>query len=251
VNYGASSYALSNKLKYPAFVRTSPSNKNLIEMIIHIIQWFGWNWVAFLGSQDEYSSDGLKLFNTYIRNTGICLAYQESLSLNANYSLTLQKIDMLKINVIVVFALPQYASKVIKTAIANNIHDKVWIASQAWAMNQQLPREPGIGKIGTIIGITERLLTLPGFNEFVNIDRRSTDVTHDEESDIQSKSKTCNQVCDNCTLWTAEEIINENPTFSFDIYAAIYTIAHALHKVLQCDMNGCRKNTVVKPYMVR
>ncbi|XP_056102457.1 taste receptor type 1 member 1-like [Rhinichthys klamathensis goyatoka] len=251
VNYGASSYALSNKLKYPAFVRTIPSNKNLIEMIIQIIQWFGWNWVAFLGSQDDYSSDGLKLFNTYISNTGICLAYQESISLNANYSLTLQKIDMLEINVIVVFALPQYASKIIKAAIANNIQDKVWIASQAWAMNQQLPREPGIGKIGTIIGITERLLTLPGFNEFVYKDRRSTDVTHNEESDIQSKSKSCNQVCDYCTLWTAEEIINENPTFSFAIYAAIYTIAHALHKVLQCDTNGCRKNTVVKPYMVR
>ncbi|XDV48484.1 hypothetical protein PO909_017889 [Leuciscus waleckii] len=248
VNYGASSYALSNKLKYPAFVRTMPSNKDLIEMIIHIIQWFGWNWVAFLGSQDDYSSDGLKLFNTYISNAGICLAYQESLSLNANYSLTLQKIDMLDINVIVVFAMPQYASKIIKAAIANNIQDKVWIASQAWSMNHKLPREPGIGKIGTIIGITERLLTLPGFNEFVYKDRRSTDVTHNEESEIQSK--TCNQVCDYCTLLTAEEIINEKPTSSFAIYAAIYTIAHALHKVLQCDMNGCRKNTVVKPYML-
>ncbi|XP_077079893.1 taste receptor type 1 member 1-like [Siphateles boraxobius] len=250
VNYGASSHALSNKLKYPSFVRTIPSNKNLIEMIIHIIQWFGWNWVAFLGSQDDYGSDGLNLFNTYIRNTSICLAYQESLSLNTNYSLTLQKIDMLNINIIVVFALPQYASKIIKAAIESNIQDKVWIACQAWAMNQQLPREPGIGKIGTIIGITERLLTLPGFNEFVYKDRRSTDVTHNEESDMQSKSKTCNQVCDYCTLMTAEEIINENPTFSFAIYASIYTIAHALHKVLQCDMNGCRKNTVVKPYML-
>ncbi|XP_056102498.1 taste receptor type 1 member 1-like [Rhinichthys klamathensis goyatoka] len=250
VNYGASSNALNNKLKYPAFVRTMPSNKNLIEMIIQIIQRFGWNWVAFLGSQGDYGSDGLKLFNTYISNTGICLGYQEILRLNANYILTLQKIEMLEINVIVVFALPQYASKIIKAAIANNIQDKVWIASQAWAMNQQLPREPGIGKIGTIIGITERLLTLPGFNEFVYKDRRSTVVTHNEESDIQSKTKTCNQVCDYCTSWTAEEIINENPTSSFAIYAAIYTIAHALHKVLQCDTNGCRKNTVVKPYML-
>ncbi|XP_048064764.1 taste receptor type 1 member 1-like [Megalobrama amblycephala] len=250
VNYGATSSVLSNKLQYPSFVRTIPCNKNLIEMIIHIIRWFGWNWVAFLGSQDDYSSDGLKLFNEYISNTGICLAYQERLSLNANYSLTLQKIDMLNINVIVVFAVPQYASKIIKAAIANNIQDKVWIASQAWSMNQQIPREPGIGKIGTIIGITERLLSLPGFNEFVYKDRRTTDVNHYEESDIQSTSRTCNQVCDYCTMLTAEEIINENPTFSFAIYAAIYTIAHALHKVLQCDMNECRKNTPVKPYML-
>nr|APG29583.1 taste receptor, type 1, member 2a [Ctenopharyngodon idella] len=250
VNYGASSYALSNKLQYPSFVRTVPSNKDLIEMIIHIIRWFGWNWVAFLGSQDNYSSDGLKLFNKYINNTGICLAYQEGLSLNANYSLTLKKIDMLKINVIVVFAVPQYAINIIKTAIVENIRDKVWIASETWAMNQQLPREPGIGKIGTVIGITERLLSLPGFDEFIYKERGTTDVNYKAESEVQGKSKTCNQVCDYCTLLTAEEIINENPSFSFAIYAAIYTVAHALHKILQCDMNECHKNRMAKPYML-
>uniref|UniRef100_A0A8C1UXJ9 Taste receptor type 1 member 2 n=1 Tax=Cyprinus carpio TaxID=7962 RepID=A0A8C1UXJ9_CYPCA len=250
VNYGASSYVFSDKLQYPSYVRTIPSNKDLIEMIIHIIRWYGWNWVAFLGSQHDL--DGLKLFNKYIRNTGICLAYQEGLSLNANYSQTLKKIDELNINVIVIFALPQYATKMIKAAIANNIQDKVWIASQHWAMNKQLPTEPGIGKIGTIIGITEKLLSLPGFNEFVYKARGTTDVGHNDraESEVQGKNKTCNQVCDYCSLLTAEEIINENPTLSFSIYAAIYTIAHALHKVLQCDMNECHKNTVAKPYML-
>ncbi|XP_016406348.1 taste receptor type 1 member 2-like [Sinocyclocheilus rhinocerous] len=249
VNYGASSYALSNKMQYPSFLRTVPSNKDMIEMIIHIIRWFGWNWVAFLGSQDSYSSDGLKLFNKYISNTGICLAYQEGLSLHANYSQTLKKIDMLNINVIVVFAVPQYAVNIIKTAIVENIRDKVWIASETWAMNQQLPREPGIGKIGTVIGITERLLSLPGFDKFIYKDRRING--YSTESNVQSKNKTCNQVCDYCPLLTAEEIINENPSFSFAIYAAIYTIAHALHNVLQCDMNVCPKNPKAKPYMLK
>uniref|UniRef100_A0A8C1WQS9 Taste receptor, type 1, member 2, tandem duplicate 2 n=1 Tax=Cyprinus carpio TaxID=7962 RepID=A0A8C1WQS9_CYPCA len=249
VNYGASSYALSNKLQYPSFIRTIPSNKNLIEMIIHIIRWFGWNWVAFLGSQDDYSEDGLKIFNKYISKNGICLAYQEAFSQRANYSLTFKKIDMLNINVIVVFAVPQYASKIIKAAIANNIRDKVWIASETWAMNQQLPREPGIGKIGKVIGITERLLTLPGFDEFIYKERGILKA-YSTDSDVQSESKTCNQDCDYCTSLTAEEIINENPTFSFAIYAAIYTIARALHNVLQCDMNECYKNITVKPYML-
>ncbi|XP_073675802.1 taste receptor type 1 member 1-like [Garra rufa] len=252
VNYGASTYALSNKRQYPSFVRTMPSNRDLVEMIIHIIRWFGWNWVAFIGSRDDYSSDGLKLFNKYINNTGICLAYQEGLRLNANYSLTLKKIDKLNINVIVVFALPQYASKIIKAAIANNIRDKVWIASNAWSMDKQIPREPGIRKIGTIIGIAERLLSLPGFDEFIYKTRKTTYVVHNDssESEVQKKSMTCNQNCDYCSLVSAEEIINENPTLSFSIYAAIYTVAQALHKVLQCDMNECHRNTMAKPYML-
>ncbi|NP_001077325.1 taste receptor type 1 member 2.2 precursor [Danio rerio] len=250
VNYGASSYSLSNKLMYPSFVRTVPSNKDLIHMIIQIIQWFGWNWVAFLGDQDDYSEDGLRLFNTFISNSGICLAYQEALSQKTNYSLTFEMIDMLNVNVIVVFAEQQYASNIIKAAIANDVRDKVWIASETWSMNQQLPREPGIEKIGTVIGITERFLSLPGFNEFIYKERRSVDDAGHNHGMGEVKSQTCNQDCDCCTLLTAEEIITENPTFTFGIYSAIYTIAHALHKVLQCDVNVCDKNTTAKPYML-
>nr|BAF49680.1 taste receptor type 1 member 2a [Danio rerio] len=245
VNYGASSSVLSKKLQYPSFVRTVPSNKDMINMIIHMIRWFGWNWVAFLGSKDAYSTDGLNLFNTYINNTGICVAYQERLNLDANYSQTLKKIDMLNINVIVVFAVPQYAVNIINTAIADNIRDKVWIASETWSMNQQLPREPGVEKIGTVIGITDRLLTLPGFNEFILKDMGTANVNASK-----FQTNTCNQKCDYCPSLTAEDIINENPSFSFAIYAAMYTIAHALHKVLQCDTKGCPKNKPFEPYML-
>ncbi|XP_055057140.2 taste receptor type 1 member 1-like [Misgurnus anguillicaudatus] len=242
VNFGASSNTLSDKLQYPSFIRTIPSEKNLIQMIIHIIQWFGWNWVAFLEGPDHNSEDAVQLFNKYIRNTGICLAYQETLSQNVNYSLTLKNIDELNINVIVVFAVPQYAKNIIKAAITSNIRGKVWIASETWSTNQELLREPGIKNIGTVIGITERLVSLPGFNEFKETLRIST---NDNE-----ETKICNQECDNCTLPTAEEIIHEESTLSFPIYAAIYTIAHALHKVLHCNINECIKNTTVKPYML-
>nr|XP_055024827.1 LOW QUALITY PROTEIN: taste receptor type 1 member 1-like [Misgurnus anguillicaudatus] len=249
VNYGATSYTLSDKLQYPSFIRTIPSNKDLIQMIIHIIQWFGWNWVAFLGGPDNYSEDGLKLFYKYTSKTGICLAYQETLGQSANYNLMLKKINKLNINVIVVFALPIYAENTVRAAIANNIRGKVWIASETWSMNQQLLKEPGIEKIGTVIGITERLLSLPGFDEFIyKAKARSAYIT--DNTECQIPTMTCNQDCNNCSLVSPEEIINEDPTLSFAIYAAIYTIAHALHKVLHCNMNQCSINTTVKPYML-
>ncbi|KAI7809126.1 taste receptor, partial [Triplophysa rosa] len=249
VQYGATSYALSDKLHYPSFIRTVPSNRDSIKMMIRIIQWFGWNWVAFLGGPDNYSEDGLQLFNSYIRNTGICMAYQEILRQSANYSLILKKIDKLNINVIVVFALPIYAENIVRSAIANNIRDKVWIASETWSMNHQLSREPGIGQIGTVIGITDRFMSLPGFHEFIyKTKKMNVYKNNDIESEIQTR--TCNQKCDNCSFLTMEETINEDPTLSFAIYAAMYSIAHALHKVLQCDVRQCSKNTTVKPYML-
>ncbi|XP_055023067.2 taste receptor type 1 member 1-like [Misgurnus anguillicaudatus] len=250
VNYGASSYALSNKLQYPTFIRTVPSNKDMIQMIIHIIQWFGWNWVAFLGGPDNYSEDGLRLFYKYTSDTGICLAYQETLTIQGNYNQTLKNINMLNINVIVVFAVPIYAENIVIAAIANNIKDKVWIASETWSMNQQLPKEPGIEKIGTIIGITERLLSLPGFDQYIYKVKAITNEDNNGDVESQVQSTICNQECKEGALLTAQDIINENPSFSFGIYASMYSVAHALHKVLQCNMNKCSKNITVKPYMI-
>ncbi|XP_030640604.1 taste receptor type 1 member 2.2 [Chanos chanos] len=243
VNYGSSSYDLSNKRQFPSFLRAVPSNKDLIQIIINIIQWFRWNWVAFIGSQDDYSQDGLNRFYSKIKETGICLAYQESLGKKSNYRETLNKIKMLNVNVIVIFAVTQYAEEFIKAAIQNNIRDKVWIAGETWSMNQQLPREPGIERIGTIIGITERLLTLPGFSDFIYKSRG--EMTH-----LHSSAEACNQSCEKCSSLSPEDIISENPTFSFAIYSATYTMAHALHKVLQCDTHQCDKNKTVYPYML-
>ncbi|XP_036433932.1 taste receptor type 1 member 1 [Colossoma macropomum] len=252
VNYGSSSYDLSNKLLYPSFVRTVPSNKDLIDIIIRIIKWFRWNWVAFIGSQDDYSQDGLSLFYQYIRGNDICLAYQESLSFKSDYHATLKTIEKLKIKIIVVFSSEVIAENLIRAAINYNIRDKVWIAGEGWSMNKMLSHEPGIQNIGKIFGITEQFTSLPGFDKFINKTRKYSD--DDEEcSGCEGQSpqeKTCNQVCDNCTKLSSEEILNESTTFCFPVYAAIYSMAHALHNILHCDSSGCNKNVTVYPFML-
>ncbi|XP_076845098.1 taste receptor type 1 member 2.2 [Brachyhypopomus gauderio] len=246
VNYGSSSYELSNKKLYPSFLRTVPSNKDLIWIIILIIKQFGWNWIAFIGSKDDYSQDGLNLFYQYSRQHNICLAYQELLSQNSDYYLTLQKIEKLNIKVIVVFSIQKVAESIIKSAIKKNIKNKVWIAGEGWSMSKHLQNEPGIENIGTILGITGKLMELPGFNEFVY----RTHGKSDTESVGYEEQGTCNQVCEKCANVSSEEIISENPSFSFPVYAAIYTIAHALHNFLHCDANGCNKSIPVYPFML-
>ncbi|XP_062854598.1 taste receptor type 1 member 1-like [Trichomycterus rosablanca] len=253
VNYGASNYDLSNKKLYPSFLRTVPNNKVLVEIIIRIIKWFGWNWVAFIGSHDDYSRDGLKLFTQELRDYNICLAYQEILEQDSNYQSTLQTLEKLNVKVIVVFSSVDVAKNIIKAAIKNNIRNKVWIAGEGWSMNKQIPNEPGIQNIGNVFGITEKKMSFPGFNQFIYSSRTNGDGKHSmkgKNQPPQTQKRMCNQVCNNCTYIDSENIINENPTFSFPIYAAIYTMAHALHNVLQCDENGCNRNMSVYPFML-
>lgn len=253
MNYGSSSYQLSNKEVYPSFFRTVPNNKDLIDVIIHIIKWFGWNWVAFIGSADDYSKDGLNFFSQYAKNNNICLAYQDLLDQSSNYISTLSAIEKRNIKVIVVFSSQEVAKSLIRAAIKNNIRSKVWIAGEGWSMNKQLSNEPGIQNIGEIFGITENLMSFPGFEQFIYSRESNINAKYLNDSEThppQSVEKMCNQDCHNCSLAKPEDIFNENPTYSFPIYAAIYTIAKALHNVLHCDANGCNRNISVYPFMV-
>lgn len=230
-----------------------PNNKHLIDIIIHIIKWFGWNWVAFIGGQDNYSQDGLIFFSQFAKKNNICLAYQDLLDQNSSYISTLNSIEKHNVNVIVVFSSQEVATNLIRAAIKQNIRNKVWIAGEVWSMNKQLPNEPGIGNIGHIFGITEKQVSFPGFEQFIYTGQSKSSVKYlknGQTNSPQPEEKKCNQDCYNCSLLSPEEILNENPTFSFPIYAAIYTIANALHNVLQCDANRCNKNIPVYPFMV-
>lgn len=86
VSYGVGSSRLSNKIKFPSFLRTVHSNDGMIEVIVKIIVHFNWRWVAFLNSDNDYGRDGLDLFIKKIDGTDICLAYTNALNDNTNYS---------------------------------------------------------------------------------------------------------------------------------------------------------------------
>ncbi|KAL2103358.1 hypothetical protein ACEWY4_000226 [Coilia grayii] len=243
VNYGAGSSTLSDKLVYPSFVRTVPSNKDQIELIIHIIKHFGWNWVAFIGSNSAYSEDGSQLFFELTKNTGICLAYRELLADTAKLDTVFHNITALNINIIVLFTEQLFAEEIISSALQLNFHNKVWIASEAWAMNQQLRKLSEIKTAGTIIGVVPTVVSLPGFEEFVYQSQHSGDSVHIDEG-------SCNQACVNCSSVSPEDVISENPTYSFPIYSAVYTMATALHNALQCNQSGCNKSHIVYPHML-
>ncbi|XP_026867132.2 taste receptor type 1 member 1-like [Electrophorus electricus] len=250
ISYAASSSTLSNKLLYPSFLRTVPTNNNEIQLIIQIIQWFGWNWVAFIGSNDEYSQNGLDLFRQNINGTGICLAYTTELETISDNEEILQRIESLNINVIIVFTLENYARSFIRSAIKINIKDKVWIAGDAWSMDSELSGVPGIGQIGTIFGVSEITLNLIGFKDFLYQSRLKTEVAECVNCEGGPVGATCNQVCENCTSLSPEAILNESPSFSFAVYSAVYTLAHALHHSLNCSAMGCSKIQYIPPYLL-
>uniref|UniRef100_A0A672YN52 Taste receptor type 1 member 1-like n=1 Tax=Sphaeramia orbicularis TaxID=375764 RepID=A0A672YN52_9TELE len=242
VNYGSSTSAFSENLMYPSFLRTVHSNKHMIEVVVLILLHFNWRWVSFLNSDNNYGNDGRDLFIKRIKDTEICLAYTKELSQNTNYSQVLTQIDEQSIYVIIVFAPERYAELLIESAIELNVTKKVWIAVEAWSLNKKLPKEKGIQNIGTVLGISEPMVMIPGFDEFV--------YSFKEQSYCENEDQRfCNQIC-NCSDLSAREIIDADPSYSFPVYSAIYAIAHALHNTLQCGSGECQRNVTVEKILL-
>ncbi|XP_077939975.1 taste receptor type 1 member 2 isoform X2 [Gasterosteus aculeatus] len=242
VSYGAASSVFSRKQNFPSFLRTVHPNKDVIEVIVNIIQHFNWSWVAFLHIDDDYGNDGRELFIKKIDGTEICLGYTKGLDQHTNYSQVFRQIEAHQINAIIVFAPEWTAEALIKSAIQQNVTNKVWIAGDAWSLNKELPKEKGIHNIGTILGVSEPKVTIPGFSDFIH---HSKGQTHCENAE---QSMFCNQVC-NCSSLKPEEILNVDPSFNFPVYAAVHAIAHALHNTLQCDSGRCNRSITAYPYM--
>lgn len=243
VSYGAASSVFSRKQNFPSFLRTVHPNKDVMEVIVKIVQHFNWSWVAFLYIDDDYGSDGLDLFIKSIKDTEICLGYTKGLNPYTNYSPIFKQIEEQDITVIIVFAPETIAEPLIKSAIKLNVTNKVWIAGDAWSLNKNLPKEKGIENIGTVIGVAEPVVTIPGFSDFINFIKSQNNSKNAEQQMFLNRF--CNYSCLN-----AEKILDEDPSFSFPVYAAVYAIAHALHNTLECGTGRCNSDITVYPHMI-
>lgn len=218
-------------------------NKEVINVIIRILQHFNWRWTAFLNSDDDFGIDGRNLFIQGIKSTNICLAYTKDLNMLMDFTQTLQQIRVQKIHVIIIFAPKMIVEALIDSAIKRNITNKVWIADDGWSLNKNLPKKKGIRSIGTVIGVSQPVVTIPGFDDFI------FSAKSQKQCEEKGQQTFCNQAC-KCGHLSAEEITTADPTFSFPVYSAVYAIAHALHKVLQCGAGSCNRSITVYPHMV-
>ncbi|KAM4562517.1 taste receptor type 1 member 1-like [Odontesthes bonariensis] len=243
VSYGAASSAFSQKNRFPSFLRTVHSNKEVIDVMVSIVQHFSWRWVAFLNSDNDFGIDGLELFRARIKDTDICLAYTKGLNDNTNYSEVFKQIEAQKINVIIVFSTNRNGEALIESAIQLNNRNKVWLTGDTWSLNKKLLKMKGIEDIGTVLGVSQPVIAIPGFSDFIYSTTNQMAFQNTEENMF------CNQDC-NCSSLSPDDIISMDPSFSFAVYSAVYSIAHALHNVLQCGAFKCNGNTKVYPYMV-
>ncbi|XP_063091321.1 taste receptor type 1 member 3 isoform X2 [Cavia porcellus] len=269
VSYGASMDKLSNRETFPSFFRTVPSNRVQLEAIVTLLHHFSWNWVAALGSDDEYGREGLSTFSNLAHARNICVAHESLVLLPRTDSPWLGKVqDVLhqvnqsEVHVVVLFASEKAVYSLFQYSIRHSLTPKVWVGSDAWLMSNLVMTLPGIHQVGTILGFLQQGALLPEFSSYMETQLSlaadpafcaSLGAEQDLEEDVVGPR--CPQ-CDQITLQNLSAGLVHNLSAGqlhyqiFATYAAVYSVAQALHHTLRCSTSSCPAQEPVRPWQL-
>nr|XP_020637632.1 taste receptor type 1 member 2 [Pogona vitticeps] len=250
ISYSATMESLSNPRTFPAAFRTIPSTEQQIVILLNLLRSFRWNWVIVLYSEDEYGQTNLHQLRA--QATWACVAFQESIPFWTNDRPALAKariqnlVERIKgssAKVVIVLSTEVPLWRFFEEAVWQNVTGFVWIAAEAWAMDSMLRDLPGISRLGTFIGIAPEKVAIPGLDDF----RVRPSGDPPDGAEARADPAMCNQECDDC-LFKAQEmdpiLRATGSRIEFNVYSAVYAVAHALHRVLGCNATGCRHRTV-------
>ncbi|NXW50048.1 TS1R1 protein, partial [Nyctiprogne leucopyga] len=253
ISYEASLETLSVKRFYPSFLRTIPSDRQQVKAIFLLLQRFGWTWIALLGSDNAYSRDSLDSLYKLLSASDMCVAYRGILPINKDSSsLELHNVVRIlmdiKVNVTVVFSTRQTAQSFFEVVVQRNITGMVWVGSEDWLLAQTIWQIPGIQRIGSVIGtalektepaMLERFETWKTREGRAPAERASSMAAGGEMAG--STQLGCTQRCASCRS-LASAVYDAQA--SFNVYSAVYAVAHGLHHLLGCASGTCSKGTV-------
>ncbi|XP_072314539.1 extracellular calcium-sensing receptor-like [Eucyclogobius newberryi] len=262
VSYFATCSCLSDRQKYPAFFRTIPSDAFQVYAIIQVLKHFGWSWVGLLFSDDDYGRHAAQSFQSDLSQSGeACLAYLEVLPWDNNQYELERIVSVIKkstAQVVIAFAHESNMIQLMEEVVGQNVTDLQWIASEAWTTATVLHTPQLIPYLRGTLGIAIRRGEIPGFKEFLlliqpKLSNKSNvimflllQVLQFWEHTFQCKfaPAPAEWIEGGGALCTGHEdlqnIDNEfldvsNLRPEYNVYKAVYALAHALDDLLRCE----------------
>ncbi|XP_064253197.1 taste receptor type 1 member 1 [Passer domesticus] len=255
ISYEASTELLSLKRLYPSFLRTIPSDRQQVKAIFLLLQHFGWTWVALLGSDNIYGRTGLDALQELLTASNVCVGYRATIPANSDANNPelhnlVQILTEVKVNVTVVFSNRGSVLPFFEVVVQRNVTGMVWVASEDWSLAQTIWQVPGIHTIGSVFGMAvekpeptmlERFEAWRMWEEGAVAERASSAEAGSES--VGNARLDCTQRCTGCHVRaTVPDMYDAQG--SFNVYSAVYAVAHGLHDLLGCVSGACSKGTV-------
>uniref|UniRef100_A0A3Q3JDB9 Receptor ligand binding region domain-containing protein n=1 Tax=Monopterus albus TaxID=43700 RepID=A0A3Q3JDB9_MONAL len=257
---------LSDKTKYPSFLRTIPSAHYRSIAVAQLVKHFGWTWVGAIRSNNDYGNNGMATFTESAQQLGICLEYSVSFFRTDSSAKIKMTIDIIKAStskVIVAFLSALDMDVLIDVLSYHNVTGYQWVGSEGWIFDSQSAEKNKHHILDGAIGLSIPKAHVSGMTEFI-LDVKPLNSSSNElftefwETLFNCKFKQSNSSAENQRECTEHEdltgVQNSFTDMSYmplfnNVYKGVYAVAHALHIILGCNKT-CDYKVQLDPLMV-
>lgn len=230
-----------------------------------LVKHFGWEWIGAIQSDNDYGRNGILAFTEEVKKFGICIAFVGTVQRTYPQEKILKVIEMIKqsnVKVILAFTPEGDFSPLMREVVKHNITGIQWLASEAWITAPQPSTPEMYQAFGGALGFVVQKMAIPHLNPFLTNINPYRDksvpfvkefwevmvgcqpVSHGNGSGAVKKTGVCRG---NEKLMDYAQDVFFNVTqlrVAYNVYKAVYAIAHALHQLVFCQPAGKR---YVKP----
>ncbi|XP_029435611.1 extracellular calcium-sensing receptor-like [Rhinatrema bivittatum] len=171
VSYLSTSPFLSDRIQFPSFFRTVPSDDFQSQGLAQLVMHFGWTWVGFLAQDNDYGQQGVQLVMKELVKAGACVAFSETISTRLPNKNALHIVRLIKnstANAIVAFSSISDLVPVMDEVVRQNVTGKVWIASEGWSTAFFLDKNQYTEFFTGTIGFAVHRREIPGMKQFLS-----------------------------------------------------------------------------------
>ncbi|XP_028428747.1 extracellular calcium-sensing receptor [Perca flavescens] len=258
VSYFSTCVCLSDRAKYPTFFRTIPSDYFQAKALAALVKRFGWQWIGAIQSDNDYGRSGILAFTEEVKKLGVCIAFVGTILRTFTMDKILDVVEMIKqstVKVVLAFVPEGDFYPLMKEVVKQNITGIQWIASEAW-ITAPRPSTPEIYQaFGGTLGFVVQKMAIPNLKPFLTGISPHTDpsaafvrdfweimvgcqpVLPGEHTGTEASNKICKG---NETLMNSQDVFFNVTQLrvAYNVYKAVYAIAHALHQLVFCQPVG-------------
>lgn len=260
ISYASTAGILSDKSRFPGFLRTVPSDVHQTNAIVQLLSERKWTWVGFLTTDGDYGRAALDSFVPQATKAGICVAFTEILpdslsnkdKLRTTISHAVHTIQTNpKVRVIVSFAKPEHMKSVFSLLMELGTDQRLWIASDNWSTAGDVLNPEQLERVGWVLGFSFKNKNVTNFEEYVKHLVQNSDAQRNNSflREFYSSFATSVNASEANVLITTEKLIaSAQVGVVFSIQMAVNAIAQVVSFI--CRYIDCMASGAVKPQEV-